>query len=153
MWLMLNDAFLSIVKKDCPPDHLLVRARRPGDIEKVFGRRVKVTRQMDADYLYRGIVAREDVEEAMDREVGRIDYDNFKNSVEDRELHDAYLKVWTAMSEVQNPRPYSEPYRAPTQTSRQRDEFVAARDNRAATHKKKGDKRFRARFNNEGVHK
>ena len=32
---------LSIVRKDVPPGSLLVRARRPGDIERVFGRRVK----------------------------------------------------------------------------------------------------------------
>lgn len=114
MWLMLNDAFLSIVKKDCPPDCLLVRARRPGDIEKVFGRRVQVTRAEDADYLFRAVVARADVEEAMDKEIGRIDYANFKSSVADLELHNAYLSVWTAMSRVQNPRPYSQPYKAKT---------------------------------------
>ena len=36
MWLCLNNAFLSIVDKDCAPDELLVRARRDGDIERVF---------------------------------------------------------------------------------------------------------------------
>ncbi len=110
MWVMLNDAFLSIVKKDCGTDGLLVRARRPGDIERVFGRRVRVTRSEDADYLFRAVISRADVEEAMEREIGRIDYANFKSSVEDKELHDAYLGVWTAMSQVQNPRPYSKPY-------------------------------------------
>jgi hypothetical protein len=38
-WIMLNNAFFSIVKKDCPVDHLLVRARRPGDIGESSGRR------------------------------------------------------------------------------------------------------------------
>lgn len=107
MWIMLNDAFLSIVKKDCPADALLVRARRPGDIEKVFGRRTVVTRATDADYLYRAVVARADVEEAMDREIGRIDYPNFKSSVVDQELHDAYMRVWDAMAAIQSPPPYS----------------------------------------------
>lgn len=110
MWIMMNDAFLSIVKKDCPPECLLVRARRPGDIERVFGRRVRVTRAEDADYLFRAVVPRADVEEAMDREIGRIDYDNFKSSVVNKELHDAYMGVWTNMSRVQNPRPYSQPF-------------------------------------------
>jgi hypothetical protein len=110
MWLCLNDAFLSIVKKDCPEDSLLVRARRPGDIEKVFGRRTKVTRATDADYLYRAVIERADVVEAMEREVNRVDYPNFKSSVADKDLHDAYMRVWSAMSVVQDPRPYSSPF-------------------------------------------
>ena len=36
MWIMLSDSFLSIVHKDCAQDELLVRARRPSDIESVF---------------------------------------------------------------------------------------------------------------------
>jgi hypothetical protein len=110
MWLCLNDAFLSIVHKDCPKDSLLVRARRPGDIEKVFGRRTAVTRATDADYLYRAIVTREEVTAAMTKEVERITYGNFKSSVADNDLHDAYMRVWTAMAGVQDPRPYSERY-------------------------------------------
>jgi hypothetical protein len=107
MWLCLNDAFLSIVKKDCKPGELLVRARRPGDIEKVFGRDVKVKRSTDSDYLYRAIVPIEEVEMALQRAVEDIGYENFKDSVKDHDLHLAYMRVWTAMSEVQHPRPYS----------------------------------------------
>ena len=56
MWICLNDAFFSIVRKDCRPDELLVRARRPGDIEKVFGRHFKVDKVDVADYLYRAVI-------------------------------------------------------------------------------------------------
>lgn len=108
MWIMLNDAFLSIVSKDCPPDHLLVRARRPGDIEKVFGRRIKVTRETHTDYLYRAAIPCAEIESALAGEVRRIVYGNFKDSVQDDELHDAYLRVWGAMAALQNPRPYSD---------------------------------------------
>jgi hypothetical protein len=104
---MLNDAFLSIVQQKGMTDNLLVRARRPGDIEKVFGRRTKVSRITDADYLFRATITREDVKRAMENEVNRISYSNFKNSVEDKELHDAYMSVWTTMSKLQNPAPYS----------------------------------------------
>lgn len=107
MWIMLNDAFLSIVSKDCPPDHLLVRARRPGDIEKVFGRRIKVKRETHTDYLYRAAIPCAEVEAALAGEVRRIVYGNFKDSVQDDELHDAYLRVWGALAGLQNPRPYS----------------------------------------------
>jgi len=36
MWIMTNNSYLSIVSKDCGPAELLVRARRAGDIERVF---------------------------------------------------------------------------------------------------------------------
>jgi hypothetical protein len=52
MWIMTNNSYLSIVSKDCGLAELLVRARRAGDIEKVFPN-AKVTRQTDSDYLYR----------------------------------------------------------------------------------------------------
>jgi hypothetical protein len=89
---------------------LLVRARRPGDIGKVFGPDVKVKRSTDSDYLFRAIVRVEQVELALARAVKNIDYENFKDSVEDHALHLAYMKVWTAMSELQHPRPYSTPF-------------------------------------------
>lgn len=58
MWICLNDAFLSIVRKDCGPNELLVRARREGDIERVFPR-VKVEVTPLADYLYRAVPPKE----------------------------------------------------------------------------------------------
>ena len=53
MWIMTNNSYLSIVSKDCGPAELLVRARRAGDIEKVFPN-AKVTLQTDSDYLLSG---------------------------------------------------------------------------------------------------
>ena len=118
MWLCLNDAFLSIVKKDCPPGSLLVRARRPGDIEHVFGTKVEVTRSTDSDYLLRAIVPIEEVELAMKRAVKKYQYENFKDFVEDHELHHAYMKTWSAMSELQHPRPYSTAFTAAAREGR-----------------------------------
>jgi hypothetical protein len=108
MWILLNNAFFLIVSKDCPKDHLLVRARRSGDIEKVFGRRIVVERLTDADYLFRARIPREEVKEVIARELDRITYDNFKNSVADDDLHHAYTKIWSNLAEVQNPPPYSD---------------------------------------------
>jgi hypothetical protein len=107
MWICLNDAFLSIVHKDCKPNELLVRARREGDIERVFGNHVIIVRSTDSDYLYRAVIETAEVAEAIDREVCSINYGNFKDSVRDPELHSAYLNIWEAMSRVQYPRPYS----------------------------------------------
>ena len=110
MWIMLRDSFLSVVKKDCKDGELLVRARRAGDIERVFGRRFKVTRSRDSDYLYRSVVPLGDVEDAIMSEIANINYPNFKDAVKDHELHMAYLRVWTAMAALQTPGPYSAAY-------------------------------------------
>lgn len=106
MWLMLNDAFLSFVSKDCKPDELLVRARRPGDIEKIFDK-AKVTEYDKSDYQFRAVVKRTAVEEALVGEVKRVVYNNFKNSVRDNDLHHAYHDVWTTMAKLQPKAPYS----------------------------------------------
>lgn len=100
MWIMLNDAFLSLVQKDCRRDELLVRARRKGDIEKIF-EHASVTYTPNADYHWRAVVKRSEVADALIGEVNRITYPNFKDSVTDGLLHSAYLRVWTAMNQLQ----------------------------------------------------
>jgi hypothetical protein len=104
MWIMTNDSYLSIVSKDCGPAELLVRARRAGDIEKVFPE-AKVTRNTNSDYLYRAVLPRDVVKQALAAMIDHIDYPNFKDSVEDRSLHAAYVGVWCAMAGLQHPPP------------------------------------------------
>lgn len=106
MWLMLNDCFLSIVSKDCARDELLVRARRQGDIEKIFPG-AEVRQFTTTDYLFRARIKRARIEAAMVDEVRRINYGNFKSSVTDRPLHDAYLRCWTAMADLQPTKPHT----------------------------------------------
>lgn len=104
MWIFLNDCFLSIVAKDCARDELMVRARRPGDIEKLF-EGVQVTEHAGTDYQYRARVKRDDIGRALIGELARVTYDNFKSSVADTPLHNAYLSVWTAMARLQPQKP------------------------------------------------
>jgi hypothetical protein len=106
MWLCMNSAFLSIAFKDCAEDELLVRARREGDIQKVFPN-AKVIKSTNTDYLYRAVIPRNEVASAMAAQIQDIDYGNFKSSVNDKGLHDAYLEVWHAMAALQSPPPYS----------------------------------------------
>lgn len=106
MWICGNDFFLSLVSKDCKPSELLVRARRPGDIEKIFPK-AKVTEYDKADYQFRAVVPIVDVKAAMAGEVDRIVYNNFKNSVRDHALHGAYNSVWGIMAKLQPKPPYS----------------------------------------------
>jgi hypothetical protein len=106
MWVMLNNAFFSIVSKDCAPDELMVRARRPGDIEKVFPE-AKVTEFTASDYHYRAAIKRTRIAYVLTNLVQEIDYSNFKNTVRDKPLHDAYLRVWNAMADLQPQEPYA----------------------------------------------
>lgn len=106
MWICGYDFYLSIVAKDCKPSELLVRARRKGDIEKIFPN-AKVTRYTKSDYLFRAVVPKLDVFAAINRELDDIDYPNFKDAVQDNALHRAYLDVWVTMSRLQPSAPYS----------------------------------------------
>jgi hypothetical protein len=101
---MTKNSYLSIVSKGCGPAELRVRARRAGDIERVFPY-AKVTRHTNSDYLYRAVLPRDAVKEALAAMVDQIDYPNFKDSVEDRSLHAAYVSVWCAMAGLQHPPP------------------------------------------------
>lgn len=106
MWICLNNSFLSIVHKECAADELLVRARRPGDIERVFPD-AKVIRSPGTDYLFRAALPRARVAEAIAVEVASVDYPNFKDSVDDDKLHNAYGRVWGVMANLQPLEPYS----------------------------------------------
>lgn len=102
MWIMLNDAMFSIVEDKDDKTQLVVRARRKGDIEHVFLVDEREVNESDlSDYRYRIFVDRDRVEEVIAGEIRRIDYGNFKDSVKDKQLHDAYLQVWTAMWRLQ----------------------------------------------------
>jgi len=100
MWIFLNDAFLSIVDKDGDGTTLLVRARRPGDLERVFPN-ASVQETPYNDYRFRARVPRSEVAQAMAQAVECLDYPNFKGSVVDHQRHDAYLRVWSVMHHYQ----------------------------------------------------
>ena len=107
MWICLSDAFFSVVEPDSVGgDVLLVRARRKGDIERVFpGHEVK--RTPGRDYLYRALIQRESVAQVLADQVLKICYDNFKNSVKDNKLHGAFGRFWHIHSDLQEIPPYS----------------------------------------------
>lgn len=109
MWICISDAFLSIVHKDCAPDELLVRARRQGDIKKLIPE-AKEVKTIGNDYLYRAVVKRTRVAEALaNMAMDTIDYDNFKNTVRDNKLHNAFNRIWHVMAGLQVIAPYTSP--------------------------------------------
>lgn len=100
MWVFLNNAFLSIVA--APGDgRLLVRARFERDIERTFpGAKVRTT--PDRDYRYRAVLPTIQVADAMARQVQRISYGNFKNSVKEPWRRTLWLRVWHIMEAEQH---------------------------------------------------
>lgn len=101
MWVMLSDSFLSIVEDLENKNNLLVRARRRGDIKKVFPEVEKEENTPNADYAYRASISRELVAHRISTEVLDISYPNFKDSVSDHLLHVSYLKIWQIMVNLQ----------------------------------------------------
>lgn len=107
MWVCLSEAFFSIVEPaDAGGDLLLVRARRGGDIEKVFPD-AEVVRTPGRDYLFRAMIDRELVAQAIADQVRQVSYPNFKDSVRDRKLHGAYASFWHTHARLQELPPYS----------------------------------------------
>ncbi len=83
----------------------MVRARRPGDIARVFPG-AKERRTPGNDYLFRALIKREDVAKAIHDHIMGIKYPNFKNSVADDDLHNAYSSVWSVIGRLQAGGPY-----------------------------------------------
>lgn len=96
MWIFLNNAFLSIVDKGGDGSTLLVRARKEGEIERVFPAAL-VSRTPGHDYLFRTRLDRGEVAQAIAESITAITYPNFKASVKDAKRHDAYMGVWGEM--------------------------------------------------------
>jgi len=94
MWIFLNDAYFSIVHKDCAAHEVLVRARRKGDIERHF--LVPATSVDHADYQYRAVIERAWLARVLSEQAYKIDYDNFKDSVRNKSLARTYNAVWAA---------------------------------------------------------
>jgi hypothetical protein len=103
VWIFLSDAMLWIVAHPERDDLLTVRARCSGDIEHVFPG-VRVTVSPDRDYRFRAAVPRDEVAAVIAEAARGIDYGNFKASVPERDRHDAYLRAWAAMADLQDRR-------------------------------------------------
>ena len=96
MWVALTEGWLSIVAHRDKPDHLLVRARNPKHITRTFPE-AEMYSNADADYPFRADVPREDVIDFMSRRLEHMQYDNFKNTINEEAYHDAALGVWQTM--------------------------------------------------------
>jgi len=93
MWFCFNDGFVSAVEHRDEKDKLCVRARRLKDIQNIFpGKEVLVLK--GSDYKYRVIVTKAEMAALVAARIRNINYDNFKDSVQDDELHTMYNEFW-----------------------------------------------------------
>ena len=100
MWICFSDSFLSVVAHKKDPSALLIRARVKGHIEAVFPDAVVFSVEK-SDYEYRAVVSRQDVAGAFAVRAMDISYSDFKSSVKNKRLHDAYLAFWHIMNKLQ----------------------------------------------------
>ena len=100
MWIVLSEAYLSIVADPKHPSQLLVRARLPKDINRVFPKAQLFTKP-NYDYKYRALVDREEVAKAIAEQLRSIEYTNFKDTVKDGPRHEAYFNIWHDMYAIQ----------------------------------------------------
>lgn len=94
MWICFNDGFISVVNDTRRIDELVVRSRRKNILEKLFPNNEIVTLNI-SDYKYRTYCSRKEMVAIISDRIMNIDYNNFKNSVDDDELHNLYSNMWT----------------------------------------------------------
>lgn len=100
MWIFTNFGAFSVVQDDKNPHEVMVRSRRRVDLVELRKRYVPdlvIINTPDNDYHWRAFTTRIAVAEALKQIAYDIDYGNFKDSVRDARLHDAYVDVWSAM--------------------------------------------------------
>jgi hypothetical protein len=78
------------------PNMLLVRARKREDLHALV-EDSQIVHTPNRDYPYRVIISRGEVMLVLLQVIRNMEYTNFKDSVSDPRLHDAYYKVWSVM--------------------------------------------------------
>ena len=94
----MNNSFLSIVEDRETDAELLIRARRRSDIEVVaellHDGDARIEHTPKNDYQFRIRASREEFQRLMSLMIDHIDYNNFKDSVDDETLKSMYVRVW-----------------------------------------------------------
>lgn len=100
MWIMTNRGMLSLVEHREHPGILLVRSRNRHALEAFFPDFEPIETKL-ADYRWRLMLPKAQVAAVVANLITGIDYANFKASVPDQALHDAYLGCWGEMHRYQ----------------------------------------------------
>lgn len=102
MWIVMNNAFISIVQSTENKDEVVVRARVKEDLANVWPTlQTSIIETDDSDYRFRLFLNKEYVAETIKDSIMDIDYPNFKNSVKQKWRYHAYTDIWAIMHKVQ----------------------------------------------------
>ena len=96
MWVCLNTGFVSIVEHPMHSDLVMVRGRRKEDVAALVKDEYFIEQTDARDYRFRAIAPKAKVARMVSDAVESIDYGNFKDSVEDDNLHKFYAEVWSS---------------------------------------------------------
>lgn len=103
MWIAMNDSFVSIVQHKEDKKLVVVRARVKKDLINLFPRFAESIITTDkSDYRFRLILDKDFVSSVISRRVDGIDYENFKDSVQEPWRKAAYMKIWQIMLNIQD---------------------------------------------------
>ena len=100
MWISFNDGFISAIQDRKDADGLVIRARRKLHLENIFPGR-EIFTGIGTDYRYRIFIKKVDFATVLAKRAGEIAYTNFKDSVNDEELHHLYNRFWHLHHEYQ----------------------------------------------------
>ena len=112
MWIFCKHGFFSAVKDRDHAGNLLIRARFPGDLERLIDSyfdadmalslKKQIRETPTADYAYRISLSQHEFSDIVACIAEEIDYDNFKASVHGERIRDgAYFECWFALREAQ----------------------------------------------------
>jgi hypothetical protein len=99
MWVFSSQGFLSIVRHIDKPEVLIVRSRFRGHIERIFPKAL-VIEDAERDYRFRAELPVKEVSKVIAGLVLRIEYDNFKCSLDlnDEKYRDCCVDVYNAVA-------------------------------------------------------
>lgn len=101
MWLFTKDGFVSVVKHR-DKNGYLVRSRTKEHLKDVIPNRLhnRILKMPNADYRYRIYVSPDEFRSLVVDLIDDLHYPNFKDTTSG-EYHDALMKVWSIMRELQ----------------------------------------------------
>jgi len=97
MWIFTQKGFLSIVRHTDKHNVLIVRSRFQGHIEKIFPK-AHVIEDATRDYRYRAELPVKEVSRVIGELVLKIEYENFKNSLNDKRYLNCCLDVYNSVA-------------------------------------------------------
>lgn len=112
MWIFCKHGFFSAVKDRDHAGNLLVRARFPGDLQRLIdsyldpdmaeSMKKEIRETPTADYAFRLSMSQQVFAAMVASIASDIDYDNFKDSVHGERIRDgAYIQCWFALRNAQ----------------------------------------------------